>query len=116
MEIVISSVARTKKKFVTNVTGLARFGIKLADASRVFAKRFAAASSATPDKDEITIQGEVVETLAEFILKQWPVRHLIDLLTFVQLPSSLIWLSANSNFVLVFEMAGQGFEVYDFHY
>jgi len=74
LEVVISSVARTKKKFVTNVTGLSRFGIKLVDASRVFAKRFAAASSATPDKDEITIQGEVVESLAEFILKQWPVR------------------------------------------
>jgi len=74
LEVVISAVARTKKKFVTTATGLGRFGIKLADASRVFAKRFAAASSVTPDKDEITIQGDVADTLAEYIVKQWPVR------------------------------------------
>jgi density-regulated protein DRP1 len=75
MEIVIASVARTKKKFVTNITGLARFGIKLTDAARIFAKKFAAASSVTPDKDEIVIQGEISDTLAEFLIKQWPVRE-----------------------------------------
>lgn len=74
MEIVITSVPRTKKKYVTNVVGLARFGLKLADASRVFAKKFAAASSITQDQDEIVIQGEIADSLAEFIIKQWPVR------------------------------------------
>lgn len=75
MEIVISSVARTKKKFQTQITGLGRFGIKLPDAARVFAKKFAAASSvAGPNVDEIIIQGEVTDTLAEFLIKQWPVR------------------------------------------
>jgi density-regulated protein DRP1 len=75
LEIVITSVARTKKKFVTSVTGLSRFGIKLADAARVFAKKFAAASSVTQDKDEIVIQGEIADSLAEFLIKQWPVRQ-----------------------------------------
>jgi density-regulated protein DRP1 len=72
LEIVISAVARTKKKYVTNIVGLSRFGIKLADASRVFAKKFAAASSVTTDQDEIVIQGEIADSLAEFLLKQYP--------------------------------------------
>lgn len=74
MEITISCVARTKKKFHTHVTGLGRFGIKLQDAARVFAKRFAAASSVTPNADEIIIQGEVTDTLADFIVQHWTVR------------------------------------------
>lgn len=75
LEVVISSVARTKKKFHTHVTGLGKFGIKLPDAARVFAKKFAAASSvAGPNVDEVIIQGEVTDSLAEFLIKQWPVR------------------------------------------
>lgn len=75
-EVVISTVARTKKKNVTHVTGLARFGFKLTDTQKVFAKKFAAAASATQDKDEIVIQGDVAITLSEFLVKQWPVRSL----------------------------------------
>lgn len=75
LEVVISNTARTKKKFQTHVTGLGKFGLKLPDTARVFAKKFAAASSvAGPNVDEIIIQGEVMESLAEFIVKQWPVR------------------------------------------
>lgn len=73
-EIVISTVARTKKKNVTHITGLARFGIKLVDAQKIFAKKFAAAASVTQDKDEVVIQGDCAITLSELLIKQWPVR------------------------------------------
>ena len=72
-QVVITTGHRTKNKFITNIKGLGGFGIKLADASRVLAKKFATSASVT-DEDEISLQGDISQSLADFIVKQWLVR------------------------------------------
>ena len=50
-------------------------GIKLADASKLFAKKFSCGSSVVKNPslvDEIDIQGDVKEDIVDFILEKWP--------------------------------------------
>jgi translation initiation factor 1 (eIF-1/SUI1) len=48
-QIVLESHTRNKKKCVTTVTGLDSFGVKLADASKIFGKKFACGASVVKD-------------------------------------------------------------------
>jgi density-regulated protein DRP1 len=70
-KVVISRVQRNKRKFVTTVTGLEHFGVKLPEAAKLFAKKFSCGSSvvksATGLSEEIDVQGDVQDELAEFI-------------------------------------------------
>jgi len=73
--VTIVRTQRNKRKFVTTVTGLDTFGIKLADASKLFAKKFSCGASVVKNPslvDEIDIQGDVKEDLADFIVEKWP--------------------------------------------
>jgi density-regulated protein DRP1 len=47
LQILIETNTRNKKKMVTTVSGLELFGIKLADASKAFGKKFACGASVT---------------------------------------------------------------------
>ena len=54
--------------------GLEAFGIKLAEASKLFGKKFAAGASITKnamDKDQIEVQGDFLEKAAELIAKTY---------------------------------------------
>lgn len=48
-QIVLESHTRNKKKCVTTVTGLDGFGVKLADAAKLFGKKFACGASVVKD-------------------------------------------------------------------
>lgn len=66
--ILISMTARQKRKYVTTVTGLEHFGIKLGDAAKQFKKSFSCGASVvkTPsNKEQIEIQGEFQDQLLE---------------------------------------------------
>ena len=57
--MILDRNTRNKKKCVTTVYGLDGFGIKLADAAKLFAKKYAggAAVTKTPtDKEQIDVQ------------------------------------------------------------
>ena len=60
--------------FMDATAGLDRFGIKLADASKIFGKKFASGASITKsptDTDQIEVQGDFLEKAAELIVKQF---------------------------------------------
>jgi len=68
-EIVISRSSRTKRKWITTVTGVAAFGIKLDEASKTIRGKFACgANPAAKGKDEITIQGDVMYELYDLLI------------------------------------------------
>jgi len=55
-------------------TGLDRFEVKLAEASKLFGKKFAAGASITKspqDVDQIEVQGDFLDKAAEFVFKQF---------------------------------------------
>lgn len=73
-EILIERSVRNKKKCITTVSGLETFGIKNAEASKVFGKKFACGASVTKnamEKEQIDIQGDFQEDLAELIVSKW---------------------------------------------
>eukprot|EP01112_Ceratiomyxa_fruticulosa_P008532 TRINITY_DN2212_c0_g1_i2.p1 TRINITY_DN2212_c0_g1~~TRINITY_DN2212_c0_g1_i2.p1 ORF type:complete len:188 (-),score=51.49 TRINITY_DN2212_c0_g1_i2:69-632(-) len=70
----ICTSARNKRKFVTTVSGLEKFGIKLPDAAKLFGKKFACGASVVKDpteKEEIDIQGDVADDLYDFIIEKY---------------------------------------------
>ena len=97
LQLVIERATRNKRKCVTTVIGLDMFGVKLAEASKKFGKKFACGASVTKDasnKEQIdvqaraprhatrrarehppdafaTAQGDFMDEIAEFICKEW---------------------------------------------
>ena len=96
----IERATRNKRKCVTTVIGLDAFGVKLADASKKFGKKFACGASVTKDasnKEQIDVQaraprgrrvqrrcasladgkpprlaqGDFMDEIAEYICKEW---------------------------------------------
>lgn len=73
-EIVLERNTRNKKKCVTTVTGLDLFGIKLAEASKLFGKKFASGASITKnamEKEQIDVQGDFIDKMPDVIFKQY---------------------------------------------
>ena len=63
LQVTIERATRNKRKCVTTVIGLDQFGVKLADASKKFGKKFACGASVTKDasnKEQIDVQARVV--------------------------------------------------------
>lgn len=61
-------------KEVVVCTGLDLFGVKLAEASKLFGKKFASGASITKsptDKDQIEVQGDFLDKAADLIAKQY---------------------------------------------
>eukprot|EP01111_Echinosteliopsis_oligospora_P002127 TRINITY_DN1310_c7_g1_i1.p1 TRINITY_DN1310_c7_g1~~TRINITY_DN1310_c7_g1_i1.p1 ORF type:complete len:186 (+),score=57.03 TRINITY_DN1310_c7_g1_i1:74-631(+) len=71
--VTVARTQRNKRKFVTTVTGLESFGIKLGDAAKLFAKKFSCGSSVVkgPTVEEIDVQGDVLHEIVEFILEKY---------------------------------------------
>eukprot|EP01024_Parvocaulis_polyphysoides_P059030 TRINITY_DN6373_c1_g1_i1.p2 TRINITY_DN6373_c1_g1~~TRINITY_DN6373_c1_g1_i1.p2 ORF type:complete len:226 (+),score=42.95 TRINITY_DN6373_c1_g1_i1:525-1202(+) len=75
-EIILEVNTRNKKKSVTTVSGLDTFGVKMSEAAKLFGKKFACGSSvvkstSAPDKEQIDIQGDVLDGVVELIMKQY---------------------------------------------
>jgi len=72
----ISKVQRNKRKYVTVITGLENFGVKLSEAAKVFAKGFSCGASvvrSASDEEEIDIQGDIVDDLIQMISTKWKI-------------------------------------------
>jgi len=67
--VIISHVARTKRKWVTIVTGISGFGIDPNQACKIFRNKFACGASVSRDKkDEIVIQGDVKDEIFQVMM------------------------------------------------
>jgi density-regulated protein DRP1 len=75
--VLITKQTRTKKKSLTCVSGLDEFGVKLKDLAKLLGKKFACGAAvvegAVPGSEEIAIQGDFQEELAEFIAGTVPI-------------------------------------------
>eukprot|EP00163_Fabomonas_tropica_P030448 TRINITY_DN6870_c0_g1_i1.p1 TRINITY_DN6870_c0_g1~~TRINITY_DN6870_c0_g1_i1.p1 ORF type:complete len:174 (-),score=63.50 TRINITY_DN6870_c0_g1_i1:131-652(-) len=70
-QVILSRIQRNKRKFVTVVKGLDTFDVKLAEASKVFSKKFSCGASVVKGApgvpDQIDIQGDVRDELCDVI-------------------------------------------------
>jgi len=74
---VVERATRNKRKCITSVQGLELFGVKLAEAAKKFGKKFACGASVVKDasnKEQIDVQGDCMDDLAEFIAKEFKAR------------------------------------------
>ena len=72
--VVLERNTRNKKKCITTIIGLDTFGVKLAEASKLFGKKFASGASVVKNpegKGQIDVQGDFLDQAAELILKQF---------------------------------------------
>jgi len=72
----ISRVQRNKRKYVTIIIGLEKFGVKLPDASKLFAKKFSCGSSVVKSpvgEEEIDVQGDFTDDIVDFLMEKWDV-------------------------------------------
>ncbi|WIA31051.1 hypothetical protein OEZ86_001081 [Tetradesmus obliquus] len=79
-QVVLESHTRNKKKCVTTVTGLEGFGVKLSEAAKLFGKKFACGASVVKNAtgtEQIDMQGEFVDKLAELVIKTYGSSHKI---------------------------------------
>ena len=79
--IVLERNTRNKKKCVTTLHGLGSFGVKLSDAAKVFGKKFACGASVTKSatgEEQIDVQGDFLDQLAELIVKNYGGSHSIQ--------------------------------------
>ena len=73
-KITIKRIERTKRKYVTAVSGLEAFGLDFKKVSKDFGKKFATGASVTKlpgGGEEITVQGDLSEDIEEFILEKY---------------------------------------------
>lgn len=80
-EVILERAVRNKKKCITTVAGLDRFGVKLPEAAKLFGKKFACGASVTKTAtgtEEIDIQGDVLDALAELIVKTYGEKNSIS--------------------------------------
>ncbi|KDD77027.1 hypothetical protein H632_c37p3 [Helicosporidium sp. ATCC 50920] len=73
-EVVLERNTRNKKKCVTTISGLETFGVKLAEASKLFGKKFASGASIVKNaesKEQIDVQGDFLDQAVDVILKQF---------------------------------------------
>lgn len=68
-QIIVGRSLRARKKYVTLVRGLKTFDLPMKKCSKAFGQKFACGSSVTAD-DEITVQGDVVEELVDFLIEE----------------------------------------------
>ena len=74
--VTITRSTRNKKKTITTVSGLDNFEVKLAEASKLFGKKFACGSSVTKaatGKEEIDVQGDFSEEISKLIADKFGV-------------------------------------------
>ncbi|KAK3262021.1 hypothetical protein CYMTET_29102 [Cymbomonas tetramitiformis] len=73
-EVILERSVRNKRKCITTIRGMETFDIKLPEAAKLFGKRFACGSSVVKgpaDKEQIDVQGDFLEEIADLILEKW---------------------------------------------
>lgn len=73
-KVVIEETKRGKKKHITYVQGLEKFGINLKDTSKLLSKKFACSATVTKEadnSDSITLTGEFLYEMQEFLLEKF---------------------------------------------
>ena len=68
-QVIVGRSMRARKKYVTLVRGLKTCDMNLKKCSKAFGQKFACGSSVTGD-DEITVQGDVVDDMMDFIVDE----------------------------------------------
>ena len=68
-QVLVGRSMRARKKYVTLVRGLKTCDMNLKKCSKAFGQKFACGSSVTGD-DEITVQGDVVDDMMDFIVEE----------------------------------------------
>ncbi|KAL2241323.1 UNVERIFIED_CONTAM: Density-regulated protein [Sesamum indicum] len=74
-QVIIEKVTRNKRKCITTVKGLDLFGIKLNDATKKLAKKFATGASVVKgptEKEQFDVQRDIAYDIVEFITDTWP--------------------------------------------
>lgn len=77
-KIVIEESKRGKRKHITYITHLEKFGINLKDISKVFSKKFACSANVTKDETEqesITLTGEFAIEIKEFLVEKYNIKE-----------------------------------------
>ena len=75
LKVTLKRVERTKRKRVIHITGMETYQVDLKKAAKLFANKFACGCSVTKNaagKDEIVVQGDVMDQLLAMIPKEWP--------------------------------------------
>jgi density-regulated protein DRP1 len=75
-KVIIKRVERTKRKYVTAVSGLEAFGLDNKKMAKDFGKKFATGSGVTKlpsGGEEIIVQGDVSDDIEEFLLDHYKV-------------------------------------------
>ena len=77
-QVVLETNTRNKKKCVTTIHGLDTFGVKLSEAAKMLGKKFACGASVVKTAsgtEQIDMQGEFVQPLADVLLKTYGASH-----------------------------------------
>jgi len=72
----IARVQRNKRKYVTIIIGLEKFGVKLPEASKLLAKKFSCGASVVKSPngdDEIDVQGDFTDEIIDYVMEKWSV-------------------------------------------
>ena len=77
--MVISRLSRSRRKFVTVVTGLDKHNINLKAAAKKFRQKFACGATVLKSTQEVEIQGDVTYEMAEFLLEAFDVLTKYDI-------------------------------------
>lgn len=73
-QLIITKTARTKRKFLTVIQGLDKYGYNLKDAAKKIGKKFACGASVVAEHDTlnvIEVQGDIVDEIIEYIVKEF---------------------------------------------
>lgn len=70
--VTVSRVQRSKRKFLTLVSGLDAYGVQGKEACSLFKKKFACGVSVVKGTTDIEIQGDVSYEIVDFIVATWP--------------------------------------------
>ena len=70
--VIVSRLTRSRRKFVTLVTGLAEKGVNPKAAAKRCAKKFACGCAVIKGTKDVEIQGDVTYELVEFLLEEYP--------------------------------------------
>lgn len=74
-DIVLTKTQRQKNKYITTIRGLDNYNINLKEASKLMSKKFACSASVTKSNDkqndEISIQGDCLLDLPDFIIDKY---------------------------------------------
>ena len=68
-QVIVGRSMRARKKYVTLVRGLKTCDMNLKKCGKAFGQKFACGSAVTGD-DEITVQGDVVDDMMDFIVEE----------------------------------------------